>query len=142
MLDVPDIWGFIFIIIIFIFFFSWLHFLTCRISIPRSGIEPRAAAVKIPSGNPTRELLGFIFLSFFFFFFNVDHFKSLYWICYYIASVVCVLAFWPRGIRDPSSPTRDQTHTPCIGRWSPHHWLPGKSPPLLIYFKLVFKIIK
>ena len=25
----------------------------------------------------------------FFFFFNVSHFKSLYWICYNIVSVVC-----------------------------------------------------
>ena len=27
-----------------------------------------------------------------------------------------VLVFWPRGMWDPTSPTRDQTCTPCIGR--------------------------
>ena len=30
----------------------------------------------------------------FFFFFNVDSFKSLYWVCYNIASVLC-FAFFP-----------------------------------------------
>ena len=29
-----------------------------------------------------------------------------------------VLLLWPRGMWDLSSPTRDQTHTPCIGRGS------------------------
>ena len=32
-----------------------------------------------------------------------------------------VLVFWPRGMWDVSSPTRDQTCTPCIGRWSRNH---------------------
>ena len=39
-------------------------------------------------------LLSFIFLKIFFFF-NMDRFQSLYWICYNIASVVYVLVFWP-----------------------------------------------
>ena len=29
--------------------------------------------------------------------------------------------FWLRGMWDPSSPTRDWTCTPCIGRWSLNH---------------------
>ena len=33
-----------------------------------------------------------------FFFFEVDHFKSLYWICYNTVSVFCVLVFWPRDM--------------------------------------------
>ena len=33
-----------------------------------------------------------------------------------------VLVFWPQGMWDPSSPTRDQTHTPCFGRGSLNHW--------------------
>ena len=33
-----------------------------------------------------------------------------------------VLVFWPRGIWDLSSPTRDRTHTPCIGRQSLNQW--------------------
>ena len=33
-----------------------------------------------------------------------------------------VLFFWPRGMYDLSSLTRDWTHTPCIGRWRLNHW--------------------
>ena len=33
-----------------------------------------------------------------------------------------VLVFWSWGIWDLSSQTRDQTHTPCIGRQSLNHW--------------------
>ena len=29
-----------------------------------------------------------------------------------------VLVFWPQGMWDLSSPTRDQTHTPYIGKWN------------------------
>ena len=32
-----------------------------------------------------------------------------------------VLVFWPRGMWELSSPTRDQAHSPCTGRWSRHH---------------------
>ena len=56
----------------------------------------------------------------FFFFFNVDHFKSLYWICYNIASFAYVLVFWHSGMWTLRSLTRDGTCTPCIGRWSPN----------------------
>ena len=48
-----------------------------------------------------------------FFLFNVDHLLSLCWICYNIASVVYVLIFWPQGVWDPNSLTRDQTLTSC-----------------------------
>ena len=34
----------------------------------------------------------------------------------------CLFVFWPRGMWDLSSPTRDQTLTPCIGRWSLNCW--------------------
>ena len=33
-----------------------------------------------------------------------------------------VLVFWSLGRWDLSSPTRDLTHTPCVGRRSPKHW--------------------
>ena len=39
-----------------------------------------------------------------------------------------VLVFWPRGMWDLSSPTRDRTHTRCIGRWSPNHWTAREVP--------------
>ena len=33
-----------------------------------------------------------------------------------------ILAFWPRSMWDLSFLTRDQIHTPCIGRWRLNHW--------------------
>ena len=39
-----------------------------------------------------------------------------YCFCFY------VLLFWPRGMWDLSSLTRDQTSNPCIGRQSLNHW--------------------
>ena len=39
-----------------------------------------------------------------------------------------ILVSWPRGMWDFSSPTRDQTHTPCIGRRSLNHWTPREVP--------------
>ena len=47
----------------------------------------------------------------------MDHFKSPYWIYYSIASALCFDFFWPWGMWDLSSLTRDQTHTPCTGRF-------------------------
>ena len=42
--------------------------------------------------------------------------------CYNTASVLCFGFFWLRGMWDLSSPTRDWTRTPCIGRQSLNHW--------------------
>ena len=39
-----------------------------------------------------------------------------------------ILVFWPWGICDLGSPTRDQTHTPCIGRQSLNHWTTREVP--------------
>ena len=39
-----------------------------------------------------------------------------------------VLAFWPWDMWGFSSPTRDQTHMPCIGRWSLNHWTAREVP--------------
>ena len=39
-----------------------------------------------------------------------------------------ILVFWPRGMLDLSSPTRDPTHTSCIGRRSPNHWTTTEVP--------------
>ena len=41
---------------------------------------------------------------------------------------VTVLVFWPRGMWDTSSPTRDQTCTPCIGRPSLNDWATREIP--------------
>ena len=41
----------------------------------------------------------------------------------------CHLFFWPQGMWDPSFPTRDQTPSPCIGKWSLNHWTTKEIPP-------------
>ena len=43
-----------------------------------------------------------------------------------------VLAFWPWGMWDLTSPTRDCTHTPCIRRWSLNHWTIRGTPALFL----------
>ena len=45
-------------------------------------------------------------------------------LCYDIARFM----FWPHGVWHLSSPTRDGTHIPCIGRQSPNTALPGEAP--------------
>ena len=39
-----------------------------------------------------------------------------------------VLVFWPQGMWDLSSPTRNWTGTPCIGRQSLNHWTAREVP--------------
>jgi len=66
-----------------------------------------------------------------FFFFNVDSFlKSLlnllqYWFCFIF---FCFFGHRPKYMWDLSSPTKDQTCTPCIGRWSLNHWITREVP--------------
>ena len=73
-----------------------------------------------------------------FFFFNGDHFQSLYWTCYNTASVFLnVLVFWPQGMWDLSSQTRDWTHTPCVRGWILSHWTTREYLcPLFFIFRL------
>ena len=33
-------------------------------------------------------------------------------------------------LQDPNSPTRGQTHVPCIERWSLNHWTTREVPPM------------
>ena len=40
------------------------------------------------------------------------------------------LAFWPRGMRNLNSLTKDWTHTPCIGRWSLNYWTAREIPKI------------
>ena len=47
-----------------------------------------------------------------------------------------VLVFWPRGMWDLSSLTRDRTHTPCTGRWSLNHWTAREVPVPLCFFSI------
>ena len=45
-----------------------------------------------------------------------------------------VLLFWPWGMWDLSSPARDWTHTPCIGRWGLNHWT-TREVPLCVFWR-------
>ena len=42
--------------------------------------------------------------------------------------------FWPGGMWDLSSPTRNQIHVPCIGRWSLNHWIARQVPLFVLLF--------
>ena len=46
----------------------------------------------------------------------------------------CVWFFGPGHMWDLRPPTRDQTHTPGVGRQSLNHWATGKSPR--VHFKV------
>ena len=63
----------------------------------------------------------------FFFFFDMDHFSSLYWI-FQVLLLFYVLVFWPWGVWYLNSLTRDQTHTLCIRRQSLNRWTTRKVP--------------
>ena len=70
----------------------------------------------------------------FFFFLNVcvSNYQSifltfLYWICYYIASVIYVLIFWLWGLWDLISLTKYRILILCIGRWSLNWWTTRES---------------
>ena len=69
--------------------------------------------------------LFFSFLLNFFFFFDVDHLKSLYWICCHIASV---LRFGVLTVRHMAlhPQTGDWTCTSCIGGWGLNRWAAGR----------------
>ena len=49
-----------------------------------------------------------------------------------------VLVFWPQGMWDLSSPTRDQTCVPCIGRQILNHWTAREVPNFLLIQYLFF----
>ena len=68
-----------------------------------------------------RLLKMYIFFFFKIFFFGCGPFlKSLLNLSQYC--LFYVLVFCLQGMWDLSSPTRDQTCIPCIGRWSLNHW--------------------
>ena len=50
------------------------------------------------------------------------------------------LDFWLQDMWDLSSPTRDRTWNPCIGRWSLNHWATRKVPgiSILIALQVIF----
>ena len=48
----------------------------------------------------------------------------------------CVIVSWPGDMCDLSSPTRDRTHTHCIGRQSLNHWTTREAPEDLLLILL------
>ena len=62
----------------------------------------------------------------FLFFFDVDHLKNLYWICYSIASVVYVLVFVAILAPQPGI-------EPCTGRGSLSYWV-AREVSLFLFF--------
>ena len=46
-----------------------------------------------------------------------------------------ILVFWPWGVWDLSSPSRDRTPTPCIRRWSLSHWTTREVPKVHIILR-------
>ena len=82
----------------------------------------KAVGPRMLCGGGRSYMTGKSFFSFFFFFFfKSGPFKSLYWICYNIASVVYILVFQPWDVWDLSSQTRDQIWLPALGRWGLNH---------------------
>ena len=72
-----------------------------------------------------------LFLSFFFFwtflFFKVFIEFVIILLLFYV--MVFFFFFKLRGMWDLSSPTRDQTCTPCTGKGSLDHWTARRAPP-------------
>ena len=65
-------------------------------------------------------------------------FLSVHWICYSIASVLCVFwVFWPWGMWDLSSLTRDWTCTFSIVKQNLNHWTPREVPEFTILYQSV-----
>ena len=52
-----------------------------------------------------------------------------------------VFVFWPWGMWDLSSPTRDWTHTPCIGRQSLNHWTAREVPVWVFYCMFLLNLL-
>ena len=122
---------------------SVTHFFSCPQSFPASGSFPMS--LLLPTGGQSTGALevleeywkshsGLIFfrtepilLSFL---------TSLYWTCCNVVSVswfFLFLFFWPWGIWYLNSPTWDQTHTTCIGRWSLDQQT-AREVPILNFF--------
>ena len=87
-------------------------------------------------------------------FFDVDHFKSLYWICYNIASVLCFGYFGPEACRILTCQLEIKPTRPSL-EWSLNHWTTREVPdvfnnsgnfypwiPWLSTFKIFLNIVQ
>ena len=69
---------------------------------------------------------------FFFFFFLMRTIFKVFIEFVTVLLLFNVLAFWPQGMWDLSSPTRDWTCSPCFGRGNCNHWTAKEVPRDLI----------
>ena len=81
------------------------------------------------------------------FLFDLDHFKKVFNEFVTTLLLFYVLVFWPRGMWDLGSLTRDLTHTPCTGRQSLNHWTTRKIPTynfnlhvLSSHYKTIYRV--
>ena len=81
----------------------------------------------------------FFFLRFFFFFF-LWTISKVFIEFVTILLLFYVLVFWPQGMWNLNSPTRDQTRTPCVERRNLNHWtaqdVPGRISILQFLMEL------
>ena len=82
-----------------------------------TGLLSAEPGVLLGSPNTRIQDFGYYFFNLRFIF-DVDHFQSLYWICYNIASALCFGFFSHEACgMDLSSLTGDGTHTSSIRKW-------------------------
>ena len=84
--------------------------------------------------SPFRNIIFFSFKYFFLMWTVFKVFIELLQYCFCF-----IFCFWPRGTWDLGSLSTGQTCSPCIGRQSPNHWMPGKSPEQL-HFKCPYNL--
>ena len=111
--------------LLFYFYFGCGSFLKLFHSpgdLPNPGIEPRFPALQVDS-LPVEPSVKPIFKVFVEFMIVLLLFHILFF-------------YWPWGMWELSSLTRDQTHTPCIGKQNLNHWTTREVPqwPVLIKY--------
>ena len=53
-----------------------------------------------------------------------------------------VPVFWPRGVCDLSFPSKGQTYTLCIGRWSLNYWTSKEVPMQSFHTVLIILVVQ
>ena len=118
--------------------FTWRHFylavlvmilcymVASTVTIEESNLLLHSVSIKDfpPWGHSTASTDFFFFLRFFLMWTIFKVFIEFVT----ILLLFYVLVFWPRGMWDLSSPTRNRTRTPFIGRRSLNHWTPREVP--------------
>ena len=92
--------------------------------------KPNVDIVKFFATFPL--LMAYIVFFFNFFFFLMWAIFKVFIEFVTILLLFYVLIFWPRGMWDLSSPTRNQTRAPCIVRQSLNHWTTREVPIVFI----------